>query len=314
MIIKCRELPAKINGYEALLKRLSPRHPKRTAIKTSLHKARADYGGEERLDEALYFFDPPYAYQMIQDFSLDEPFKIQVDTVLITQSCVILLEVKNSTGKLQFKQNPSLLHTISVDGEVKSDTSPITQMDETALRVEKILRTMGYKLPVSSIMVVAHPSQIVEEVPRNCRILAVGDINFYLSTLNLPTPILSLEELHELGKTLLTLHQNVPAFPLAPKFQIEQSEIETGVFCPRCHLGKMERTTIAWECETCRLISRNAHLTALDEWFMLLKSSISTAECCGFIGMTNLETAKHFLMKNGCQPVGGRRYRHYTRQ
>ena len=314
MIIKYREEPLKVEGYEALLRRLPPSHPKRTAIKRSLNNTKAGYGGEERLDKALEFFNPPYPHQIIQDFSLPAPLQIQVDTVVLTQSCVFLLEVKNITGKLQFKENPSALHSVLADGNIRSYKSPITQMNETTMRMRIFLKNLGCPLPLVSIIVIAHPSQIVEEAPIAARILSAGEVSFYLSEIKQQNPLLSIEELHRLGQAFLNAHQDYHPFPLAPKFQIELSEIEPGVFCPRCRFGKMERTKVAWECETCRLISRNAHLEALNDWFMLIKTSITTAECQDFIGLKNLNTAKQFLMKSGCQPVGGRRYRHYIRQ
>lgn len=314
MIIKYRQKPAKIAGYEALLKRLPPAHPKRHAVKRNLNSAKAGFGGEQRLDEAMEFFTPPYAYQIIQDFSLPAPFKIQVDTVVLTQSCVFLLEVKNITGKLQFKQNPSALHSVLADGKIMSYKSPVTQMNETTMRLYAFLKTFACRLPIISLIVIAHPSQIVEDSPHAAQVLSAGEVNFYLSKMKLGNPILSIEELHRLGQTFLSAHRDYQPFPLAPKFQVGLSEIEPGVFCPRCHLGKMERTMVAWECETCRLISRNAHSEALNDWFMLLKPSITTAECQDFIGLKNLDTAKHFLIKSGCQPMGSRRYRHYIRQ
>lgn len=312
MIIKYRKEPAKIVGYEALLRRLPPMHPKRSAVKSSLHTAKAGFGGEDRLDEAMEFFDPPYAYRIIQDFSLPAPFKIQVDTVVLTQSGLYLLEVKNISGRLQFRQNPSALHSVLADGKIKSYKSPITQMNETTIRMRMFLKTLGWHLPVTSIIVIAHPSQIVEDAPHTSRILSAAEVSFYFSEIK-ESPLLSIEELHRLGQTFLSAHQDYDPFPLAPKFQIDRSEIESGVFCPRCLLGKMAKTKIAWECETCRLISRNAHVQALNDWFMLIKPTITTAECCEFIGLQSLDAAKHFLVKNGCQPVGGRRYRHYVR-
>lgn len=312
MIIKYREEPVKIAGYDALLKRLAPAHPKRHAVKSSLNNAKAGFGGEERLDEAMEHFDPPYAHRIIQDFSLPAPFKIQVDTVVLTQSHVFLLEVKNITGRLQFRQNPSALHSILSDGKIKSYKSPITQMNETTVRMQMFLKTLGCSVPITSIIVIAHPSQIVEDAPHTARILSAGEVNFYLSEIE-ESPILTIEELDRLGQAFLSAHQDYDPFPLAPKFQIETSEVETGVFCPRCLLGKMTRTKVAWECETCRLISRNAHSGALNDWFMLIKPTITTIECCEFIGLKSLDAAKHFLVKSGCQPVGGRRYRHYIR-
>lgn len=313
MIIKHRKKPIKIAGYEALLKRLPPTHPKRMAVKNSLNNANAGYGGEERLDEALEFFDPPYPHRIIQDFSLGEAFKVQVDTMVLTQSCVYLLEIKNIAGKLQFKQNPSALHSILTNGEIKSYKNPITQVNETAIRMNKFLKTLACPLPVVPIIVIAHPSQIVEDAPPNALILASGEVNFHLSKMKLPKPILSIEELHQLGQNLVDLHRDYQPFPLAPKFQIAQSEIETGVFCPRCVFGKMARTKRSWECETCRLISQDAPLDALQDWFMLIKPTINTAECLDFIGLEKLDAAKRFLIRNGCQPIGGRRYREYMR-
>lgn len=314
MIIKHREEPAKIAGHEALLKRLSPAHPKRAEVKRSLHSAKAGFAGEQRLDETMEFFDPPYAHQVIQDFSLPAPFKFQVDTVILTQSCVFLLEVKNIRGKLQFKQNPSALHSVLEGGNIRSYKSPVTQMNETTMRMCAFLKTLGSQLPVASIIVIAHPSQIVEDAPHTARVLSAGEVNFYLKELVLPKPILSIEELHRLGQIFLSAHRDYQPFPLSPKFQIENSAIETGVFCPRCLMGKMERTKVAWECGTCRLISRNAHYEALNDWFMLVKPTITTAECRDFIGLKNLDTAKHLLVKSGCKPVGSRRYRHYIRE
>ena len=311
MIIKYREIPEKIAGYEALLKRLSPVHPMRAVVKNKLNNARAGFGGEERLDKALELFDPPYAHQLIQDFSVAAPFHLQVDTVLITRSAIVLLEVKNMTGKLQFKQNPSALYSIGAGGEVRSYKSPVTQMNETAMRMRKFLTSVDCPLPVSTLLVMAHPSQIVEDVPANCRILTTAEANYYLTNLPMPEPILSWEQFHQVGHTFLAAHQNYQAFPLAPKFQIPLTDIEPGVFCPCCQLGKMHRISIAWECETCRHISRNAHLHTLQDWFMLIKPTITTAECRDFIGFKNLETAKQFLLKNNCHPVGGRKFRHY---
>ncbi|MDQ0428349.1 hypothetical protein QOZ98_001175 [Planomicrobium stackebrandtii] len=314
MIIKYRQEPVKIAGYEALLKRLPPTHPKRHAVKRSLNSAKAGFGGEERLDEAMEFFAPPYAHQIIRDFSLPAPFKIQVDTVVLTQSCVFLLEVKNITGKLQFKKNPSALHSVLADGKIMSYKSPVTQMNETTMRMYAFLKMLACRLPIISLIVIAHPSQIVEDAPHNTQVLSAGEVNYYLSKMKLAKPILSIEGLHRLGQAFLDAHRDYQPFPLAPKFQIEISEIETGVFCPRCLLVKMVRTHVAWECETCRLISRNAHSEALNDWFMLIKPSITTAECRDFIGLKNLDNAKHFLLKSGCKPVGSRRYRHYIRE
>lgn len=73
-----------------------------------LNYEKAGAGGEERVDELLSFFEPNYPFVVIQDLSL--PDRGQIDTIIITQDRLFILEIKNMGGKLRHQTNPSVLH------------------------------------------------------------------------------------------------------------------------------------------------------------------------------------------------------------
>lgn len=311
MIIKYRNKPAKIAGYEALLKRLPAHHAKRGKIQEKLNAAKAGHGGEERLDELLEFFDPPYPYLLLQDVEL--PNKCQVDTMMITQSCIFLLEVKNMSGILRFQENPSALHQITPVGATKSYKSPVVQTETAQLKIEKLLKLLNYPLRVQSAIVIAYPSQIVENVPTGAKVWSADEVLIRLNRLNMDKTSISVEQMHALGDQLLSIQEIHNPFPLAPKFELPFAEIEAGIFCPRCCLRKMDRVGRKWECQSCYIISVDAHFDAIDEWFMICKSTITTAECKEFLGLEDLDSAKRLLKRMNLKEIGGRRYRTYAK-
>lgn len=313
MIIKLRKAPAAVAGYEALLRRLPRNHEKRGAVQEGLNRVNAGFGGEERLDRLLKYFDPPYPHLWIRDLGLPDPSECQIDNVLITPGCIVLMEVKNISGRISIRRNPSAMHRLSPDGETKGFRSPVAQMETVQMKVEKLVRSWGYELPVRSILVIAYPTQIIDEAPPDAVILAADEVEHYLTRMNIGEQRLTGEAMKELGRLLLAKHREFTPFPLAPKFQIPLTDIERGVFCSRCILQKMTRHKRTWECRTCLLSSTNAHFQALDEWFMIMKSTITTAECRDFLGLSNLDAAKRVLKRETTQETGSRRYRRYYR-
>lgn len=309
MIIKQRERPAKIAGYEALLARLPAKHPKREYILDLLYSANAGIGGEERLDECLEYFDPPYPYVMIHDLSLPE--KCQIDTLLITQSSITVLEVKNMSGKLCLKTNPSVLHQTLPSGQVKSYKSPVIQAETAKIKVEKILKRHACPLNVKTAIVLAYPSQMIENVPPGATVWSADEVMYRLYRMEEPKPLISIGQMNSLGELLLSIDRSHKPFPLAPNLKINPNEIENGVFCPRCRLRKMKRQIQRWHCPTCNFYSRDEYLRALDQWFMLYKSTINAKECMQFLGLRDTGSARRMLKSKGLEEMGGRRHRYY---
>ncbi|CEG21974.1 Nuclease-related domain protein [Planococcus massiliensis] len=309
MIIKHREKPIKIEGYEALLRRMSLQHPMRNTISDVLKGAQAGIGGEERLDEMLEFFDPPYPHLFIHDLSLPE--KIQIDTLLITQSFLMILEVKNMSGKLRLTTNPSGLHQTLANGQEKTYKSPVVQAETAKIKMEKVLKRFSYPLKIETAIVLAYPSQTMEGVPPGVNVWKADEVMVQLHRFQSTEPLITLEQMNAIGQLLLSMHQPYQPFPLAPKFNIAFHEIESGVFCEQCRVKKMNKINRRWHCKTCNFFSGNAHLMALDEWFMIYKSTITAKECMNFLGLRDSDTARRILKNVDLEESGSRCFRTY---
>ncbi|SDH88819.1 Nuclease-related domain-containing protein [Planococcus glaciei] len=312
IIIKYRERTEKIAAYEALLKRLPVGHEKTGTVLEMLNYERAGAGGEERVDELLSFFEPNYPFVVIQDLSL--PDRSQIDTIIITQDRLLILEIKNMGGKLRLQTNPSVLHQTYQNGNQRYFKSPVVQAETAKIKMEKILGKIGYILPVQTAVIMAYPSQVIENVPPDATVWIADELFFQLHRMEIGNQLLTEEQLYALGAQLLTMDQKYQPFPLAPNLRINPRDIQPGVYCPRCRLRKMNRIVRKWECAPCNLFSKDAHLEAIDEWFMLIKPTITTNECKIFLGVQTIDTAKHALRRNNLEEVGGRRQRFYRQK
>lgn len=309
MIIKQRVRPVKISGYESLLTRMPSQHPKREYIGDLLYSANAGIGGEERLDGCLEFFDPPYSYRMIRDLSLPE--RCQIDTLLITQSEILILEVKNMSGKLRLQRNPSVLEQTLQNGQVKYFKSPLIQMETAKIKVEKIARRHNLGLPIKTALVLAYPSQYIENIPADATVWNADEVMYHLHQANPSKPLISLDEMDRLGMLLLSQEQPHKPFPLLPNLKINTDTINKGVICPLCCHKEMKRLNRRWFCSSCKFFSQNAHLKALDEWFMLFKSTINVQECMQFLGLQNKHAARRMLKNMNLEETGSRQFRSY---
>lgn len=311
MIIKHRRKPAKIAGYEALLKRLPIYHPKKEVIEDLMRSSNAGFGGEERLDHLLKYFDPNYQYLIIQDLSISPNVEIQIDTVLLTQSCVVLLEVKNISGRLRFSVNPSALHQTTSNGKERAYKSPLVQMEVIKWKFERLMKNLNYSLPIDTIIVIAYPNQIVDYTPPGSIIWSADEVMIRLQNYNMPQEQITTDELRKLGQQLLKVSAEYNPFPLAPKFDISPEEIQKGVLCPSCKYTKMNKVKRSWQCPACDLRSSDAHHQALEEWFMLIKPSITAAECKEFLELEYLSTARNILNHPFYKKVSNTKMRKY---
>lgn len=294
-----------------MLKRLPGYHPKKELIEDLFKSSKAGFGGEERLDQLMKYFNPDYPYLIIQDYSVSSNIELQADTVLLTQSCVILLEVKNISGRLRFTVNPSTLRQTTASGLERALKSPLVQMEMTKWKFEKLLKSLDIALPVHAFLVIAYPNQIVEESPPGSIIWSADEVMIRLQNFKLPSKILSIDEMHRLGQQLLSLYSEFNPFPLAPKNNINPNEISKGVFCPDCKSTKMNKIKRTWMCKDCGLTNPEAHHQAIQEWFMLIKPSITVAECKDFLELEYPSTARRILKNPLYKKVADTKTRKY---
>ncbi|MFJ7976862.1 hypothetical protein ACIQZI_14380 [Peribacillus sp. NPDC096379] len=67
------------------------------------------------------------------------------------------------------------------------------------------------------------------------------------------------------------------------KYSIPISDVLTGVFCPTCLHSMMERKKGSWYYSLCLTKEKDAHLQALQVYYLLIDSSITNRECRDFL-------------------------------
>ncbi|AQQ54253.1 NERD domain-containing protein [Planococcus lenghuensis] len=314
MIIKYRTPPKKLAAYEALLRRLPEQHPEWGRIMEGLESVRAGFGGEVHFDGIMDHFSPAYAHVVLRDLALPGPYWCQADTLVITRSCIFLLEVKNMQGKLYFKSNPAALHQVKSDGTLKIHDCPVIQVRTTMLKIERFMRNAGILLPVIPLIVVAYPSQVVEQPPADMRLLAAREVNYHLSKMDLGKALISEADMLTLGRLLVSAHRDYDPSPVIRTFKIHPDDVTVGVCCSNCGRFSMEYAARRWKCGSCHAYSTDAHYQAIDDWFMLLKTDISTRECQQFLGVKRADVAKRMLKSFDLAESGSKKYRRYAKK
>ncbi len=126
MIIKPRTVPLALQQYQALERRLPANHPKMPLIQENLRKRLAGYKGECALDYPLSFL-PEKKYSILHDVRLQaNGHFFQIDTILLSEMFIVLIDAKNMAGKLYFDPRfHQLIQTL--DGEEKAYSDPLIQ-------------------------------------------------------------------------------------------------------------------------------------------------------------------------------------------
>jgi hypothetical protein len=208
MIIKPRLFPVYIQKLEALTRRLSQDHPKFELIKENLSKRIAGFKGEESLDYHLKFLDEKQ-YNILHDVRLfDGIHYFQMDTVILSKKCILILEVKNFVGTLHFDSNFSQLIRLH-DGKKESFPDPILQVESQSVQLRRWLRHVNCaKLPVESFVVISNPRTILETTHHNEKIYKK-----VIHSAKLPFSISSIEQNYDKNylseKQLLRLSQQM---------------------------------------------------------------------------------------------------------
>lgn len=301
MIIKKRTKPLALQVLDALIPRVSPNHPRLQELKKDAAIRNKGYFGERQVD---YHLERLVRQAVIlQDVSLPVFSRnIQVDTVVITNYAIYCIEVKNFEGKIIF--NTILRQFIRDDGEKETGfRDPISQVENQKIQLATWLHDQGFRnIPVHFFIAVSDPRTIIQvrgDEQAIAKIVAHAE--------HIPSMILANDQklkaegrLHfparKIGQTILNACQP-HSVDILRHYSIQESDILRGVHCPVCERLGMRRHRRNWHCPHCKEISRNAHLKAFDDYFLLHNSWITNKKAMQFLGVGSRHIVTR-LLKN----------------
>ncbi|MFC4617920.1 nuclease-related domain-containing protein [Camelliibacillus cellulosilyticus] len=300
MVIKALTEPTIIAMLQALLNRLNPSHPKRQVIEESLAKYWSGYIGERSLVYYLNFL--PKECLIIHNLRLTyQNHSFQMDVLILTPNFILIVEIKNHSGTLLFDEaNQQLIQTFN--DQIKVYPDPVQQADLQALQLRRLLEASEYAaLPVETLAVVTNPATLVKRASDNTpqynrKIIRPTKLHEKVLSLNKRWAHSSfpIEKLKKLSELLIAWHTPKKE-KILEKFNIDPSEIRTGVQCPSCLEMPMRRHYGKWKCLKCLFTTENEHIVTLKEYAYLIKPSITCHEFQMFSHLPSHSTAKRLL-------------------
>jgi hypothetical protein len=320
LIAKERTPPQRLLQTESLLRRLIPlNHPKRPDIEQDFKKRKAGYNGEKSVDYHLRFLTDK-KYMIFNDLRLPmTPDFFQIDSLLLTPHYSLPIEVKNIAGTLtidpEFNQ-----FTKSYQGIEMGYPDPISQANRKRLFLQRWFYNNKLPCPpIEFLVVFSNFSSILKMAPGNKlvppydKIIHAQNLVSEISKLN--TKYTRKEnqaiDLKKTKRLLLKQHQE-PSSSILNTYQLQPTDLKRGVLCEQCtHV--MNRMTGIWHCPHCNRFSKIAHLQAIEDYFLLIKQTITNQELRDFLFLPSRKTAAHILQSLNLIKRGANKGVFYTK-
>lgn len=283
-------------------------HPLYKEIESRITRIRAGYSGETYVDNFYKNIEFPCPYFIFKDINIQTSTstKAQFDTLIITPMFICILEIKALKGRIAFQKTPAQLIN-EVDGVKTSLKCPEEQLKRHERRLVKWLNWNQINLPVKSAIVFAFSSTIVDLPPKYSNIMMGCDVGSYIEDLFDLPPTLTKQKFNFLIKSLQQAKTDYSPTPLVSMFPIQDSEIVKGLLCPQCSIN----IGTLYKCPTCKISRKVIISNALEDWFYLMKSTITTRECLDFLQLRDKTSASHILNRANLIPKNNGRYRFY---
>jgi hypothetical protein len=317
LILKPKKLPLRILKLEALRRRLPVNHTSRKRIEEEYKIAMAGYKGEKSIEYYLADFsdEKHHIFHDLRFLHKGEDF-FQLDIVMLTSHYLLILEIKNITGTLYFDRHAQQLLRYT-NGEQEGFPDPITQVDrQERLLKEWLVTNKLPSIPIHSHIVISHPTTIIKTTPGYEEIFQK-----VIHAASIPKKIQKLDqmnnrnqitqkELDQISHKLL--ERNIPSVPdILQKFQIDKSDILTGVHCPMCSVLPIDKKRGCWYCHQCDINHKKAHLSSLNDYFLLLNPTITNKQAREYLHIPSTWIASKLLISLNLKQKGMKKNRSY---
>ncbi|WP_053360547.1 nuclease-related domain-containing protein [Bacillus sp. FJAT-27251] len=315
MIAKKRVKPLKIRVNEAILRRVPPRHPQIQKVTTDLAKWKAGLRGEEEADYYLSLL-PEKEFSIFQDVRLQhQGSKFQIDHILLSPHFVLPLSVKNYAGEVIFNPGFNQITRI-LNNQEEGFEDPIVQAKRHQYLLGRWMKEMRLPpIPIDFLVTFGKSTTILKN-PAHSRevydkVCLAGSLIFKINKVkNLyPKEILNSKEVNKWTKAILKHH--MPEAPSYTAYHIPHTDFIPGVQCPACQKYRMFRIRGCWKCPACGAVSKDAHLQAIQDYFLLINPTLTNRQLQDFLHLHNSGIISKILASTSLPHTGFRKDRIY---
>ncbi|WP_143833782.1 nuclease-related domain-containing protein [Oceanobacillus senegalensis] len=315
-IIKPRHKNQEVMALRALDARVPTGHPMKEKVQTDLKIKLAEVSGEREVDYPLGFLDKKQ-YLILHNLRLpDNNGHFQMDTVLLSQNFILIVEVKNWLGTVIFGENDQV--TRIYEGKEKGYHHPVPQARTQAFRLYQWLRKQGVpNIPIEILAVISFPSTIIKPSSPHVHIpnevIHNSNLLFRIQELEkkYDKKVISKRQQDEVAH-LLKNSDHPPSNNILDKYHLHPNDLLKGVFCPECRSLPMIRCKRKWYCTQCHHYSIDAHRFTLLDYQLLIGCWITNRAARAFLNISSPYIMKRILQQECISHIGkgkGMRYK-----
>jgi hypothetical protein len=293
-----RKEPELIKALPRLIARLPDNYPKKVELDLPQHlyRIRSGYAGEIKVDRYLELFGPPKSSIILTNIqlALAPGHTFQIDTLILTEKYVLLLEVKNIKGDLYFETNPHQLRR-ELNGKTTIMECSITQLQAAKENLQTWLSQRGINLEIHSQIVLVNKNSAVKQVPPGAPIIYLKRLFIFLQELETMPTINSQSQLQNISELIRGGQLKYNVYPLCDHFEIDPNLLKRGQLCSRCNKTMSYKTRRKRYCTHCKTNEAINYSESIQDWFILINKSISNRQCRNFLQLKKRDDAYYAL-------------------
>lgn len=280
MFLKERAIPLTAQKCQALLRNLPSDYPLLSKINAELSKQMSGYYGERSLDYHLSSLDED-KYDIYPGLRLSHNNRnFQIDTLILSNNYLLIVEVKNLPGELEFDSSKGQLIQ-KLGDKINVYDDPFAQVQQQKLKLMKWLEDLRIPpIPIDTLVVLSNNNALVKRVTgasnnywKLCRCInALEKIGNFEKTYQ--SAYISIKDKKKLAKLLLK-HDTPLNSDILKRFNIPKQDILPGISCPICFSRPMIHIFGTWNCPVCGEKSKTVHEQKIFDYFLLINSEIS---------------------------------------
>ena len=306
--------PITLKQAEAAQRRLPSNHLMMAEVELKIRKLASGYKGEKTLHYFLRLL-PEKNYHIFHGLRLparDSFF--QMDAHLLSPKLIILLESKNYSGTLTIEKQQL---TQEINNTKVVYDNPISQVNRHKILLQYFfLKYQIPPIPIETVVVFTNSSSEIkiangyhEAEKKICKafnlLKKIDEIEKYY-----PKDKVDQKTIGKIKRLLLSKHTPFRS-DFLKTLGIDRTDILPGVRCSDCWFIPMNYKKNKWICPVCQKISKEGSLEAINDYFLLINTSITNSELREFLQLPTRRASSYQLELLNLPSTGTKKGRVY---
>lgn len=315
LIVMTRGKPEKLALVETVWNRLPIGDSYEEICKEMIRRRQAGFAGEQRGDAEWKQLELSGPYYLLHDLHLPmDGTTFQLDTVFICTKFVLIVEMKNIAGEVNFDEERHQFTRKKEDEATMGLSNPADQVERHRRKLRKRLSDNGIHLPIIGAVVFANSSTIIGNTVSSIITIHLSGLQRLLDNLyeTYTNEVLTPGQARQVAEYLRAIHSPRMVNPTSFIPDNVLKRLRTGIMCTQCNRVQMRYEWKTWICSQCGGREKYAHIRALKDYRLLYGETITNKQFRQFCGIQSISAASKILVGMNFKYTGRFKDRVYT--